>query len=96
MKDSIKLYIWGVLVGADQFVNSLLGGHEDHTISGRCGYYGARGSKFYSFCADSINFIFQDPDHCWDSIEWSLMRTLHPNDSVDHINRKITNGDVKL
>ena len=93
MKNKVKLYLLGVLIGLDQFANAILGGHVDHTISGRCGYYGARGNIFYSSCAKLINLLFNDPDHCWDSIEWSIMRRIHPNDIVDE-RKRIVYKDV--
>ncbi len=33
----VKKYIWNVLIGLDQFGNTLLGGDPDMTISGRMG-----------------------------------------------------------
>ena len=32
----LRKYIWNILVSIDQFINTLLGGDPDETISSRC------------------------------------------------------------
>lgn len=66
-------YLLRVLVAIDQFVNVLiLNGYEDHTISGRVGYYSYTTGKWYWRWPETvINILFYfEPDHCYKNIEW--------------------------
>lgn len=57
-------YWQNILVGLDQFVGTLFGIDADETISSYVGrnYPG-------SCCERFINWLFQDPNHCRNSIE---------------------------
>ena len=57
-----------MLIGLDQFVGSIFGIDCDLTISGFVGWC-YPGSFIESF----INFLFQDPNHCKDSIEMDII-----------------------
>jgi hypothetical protein len=58
-------YFQNVLVGLDQFVGTLFGIDADETISSFVGrnYPGTWKEKL-------INWVFQDPNHCQNNIEW--------------------------
>lgn len=43
VKRGWKAYVWNLLIGIDQFFNSVLGGMPDETISSRCG----RGQQYW-------------------------------------------------
>ena len=64
-----RRYSERVWIGIDQLANAMLGGNEDHTISGRAGRGRRRGSKFWRITANIIDWLFRDKDHCRDSIE---------------------------
>jgi hypothetical protein len=60
-----------VLLGLDQFVNTILGGNEDETISSRVGRHAVAGERWALICERVINAIFWfSPDHCRKAIEW--------------------------
>lgn len=58
-----------VWIGIDQFINAVIGGNEDHTISGRAGRGRRQGSAFWRITANVIDWIFRDNQHCRDAIE---------------------------
>jgi hypothetical protein len=70
----IKLYIFNLLLGLDQFVNTVLLGDPDDSISGRCGRAVASGKPKYWVLIFSkvIDWgalkIAGQKDHCLDSI----------------------------
>lgn len=67
----LGLYLFNVLIGVDQFFNCLTGGHPDHTISGRVGYYALQHKPWAVVMEQIINTIFFfDIEHCYTSIEW--------------------------
>ena len=69
----IKRRILGALKCIDAMINVLvLGGSEDHTISGRVGFKAYTTQKRGWIIAEKIiNAIFWfDPNHCYKSIEW--------------------------
>jgi hypothetical protein len=71
----MKQYILNILIGLDQFVNAILGGLPDHTISGRVGYAAMRGNKIAILLEKLINLLFWfDKDHCRRSIEWDEVK----------------------
>ncbi|TMP23787.1 DNA helicase UvrD [Pseudoalteromonas ruthenica] len=62
-----------VLLAIDQLGNVvLLNGHEDHTISGRVGYFAHTTTKRrWKLAQGLINgLFFWDKNHCYNSIEW--------------------------
>lgn len=62
-------YSFRVWLAIDQLANTVLGGSEDHTISGRAGRGRAAGSRFWAVIAGCIDFIFRDKQHCSNAIE---------------------------
>lgn len=64
----IRQYILEVLISVDQFVNAVLGGYADETISSRCGKRVQEKKCKVCFCLcwllDKI-----DKRHCEDAIE---------------------------
>jgi hypothetical protein len=65
---TFKNHIWQVIMSFDQFINTLLGGWADETISARC--YRTK-SKFEWW----INLLFfWQPDHCHKAYLWEMIR----------------------
>ncbi len=58
-------YFKNLLIGLDQFVGTIFGIPADITISGWVGYHYPG-----SWYEKAINFVFQDENHCKNSIEW--------------------------
>ena len=61
----MKEWLYQVFIGLDQFVNTLLNGSADETISSRC--YRLNHIKAYRLGEIFVNalfFLFQGPDHC--------------------------------
>lgn len=61
----VKRYIWNVLIGLDQFGNTLFGGDPDMTLSGNMGRKVKTGECIV--CKPICRFIafaFRDPNHC--------------------------------
>lgn len=60
----IKKYFNNIIISFDQFINSVMAGDRDETISGRAGrvFFGTSWEMF-------INFIMMDKNHCKKSIE---------------------------
>lgn len=60
-------YINNVLIGFDQFINTLLFGEPDETISSRC-WRNKDKSKFWSISRKLVdNLFFYTEDHCYKS-----------------------------
>jgi hypothetical protein len=74
-KNPILQYFFKIALGLDQFVNVLLLGDADDTISGRCGRAIASGKPkwFVKLLTPAIDWLFlklfDDKNHCADSIE---------------------------
>jgi len=64
----IKKYFWNILVSLDQFVNTLLGGDPDETISSRMGKAIKEGRCRGCYIICRILHLF-DSSHCMKSIE---------------------------
>jgi len=62
----VAKYFWNVLLGLDQFLNTLIGGDPDETISSRAGKQVETSRVAYCLCR--ILHVF-DKDHCNKSIE---------------------------
>lgn len=66
--EKLKKWFWNVLIGIDQFFNSLTLGDPDETISSRMGKHIKEGKcklcKIVCYFLDKI-----DPNHCAKSIE---------------------------
>ena len=65
----MKLYFYNILIALDQFVNVLIGGAPDQTISGRCWQYrehwaGAMAVRFVDWL-----FSWHESEHCRKSFE---------------------------
>jgi hypothetical protein len=71
----INQYIFNIALSLDQFINALLLGDPDDSISGRCGraIKSGRPRIFVKPLAKCIDFIFlklfNDVNHCYTSIE---------------------------
>ena len=64
----MKRYIWNILISIDQFINTVLGGDPDETISSRMGKHLAKHDcPFCNFMCGLLNLI--QKDHCVKSIE---------------------------
>jgi hypothetical protein len=64
----IKRYFWNLLVSIDQFINTLLGGFPDETLSSRMGKHVAKKDcPFCNFLCSLLNLF--EKDHCIKSIE---------------------------
>lgn len=70
----MKRYIHGLLIGLDQFGNTLFGGNPDETISSRVGRAALRGSRLGRILEHLIDNLFEwlgePPQHCLRNIEW--------------------------
>jgi len=64
--ESIKRYLWNVLIGLDQLLNAVLGGDPDETISSRMGKQTHR-CRLCRWVCRLLGKI--DNDHCLKSIE---------------------------
>ena len=68
-------YMFNIVLGMDQFINVLLLGDADDTISGRCGRAIASGKSkwFVKLLAPFIDLVFlklfDEKHHCQNSIE---------------------------
>jgi hypothetical protein len=74
-QNKLAQYGFNIALGLDQFVNVLLLGDPDDSISGRCGRAIASGRPkwFVKLLAPVIDWLFlklfDEKDHCKDSIE---------------------------
>ena len=66
-----KNYFKRVLIGFDQFINALIGGNPDMTLSGRIGerIRVGRATKFEVYLCRTLSIVFFDKKHCISSIE---------------------------
>lgn len=72
-------YIRNVAIGVDQFVNAVLGGWPDETLSSRCGRLGHRYPyKAWAVLINAIFRPFQGPNHCWNAYQKELTRYQFP------------------
>jgi hypothetical protein len=53
----MRNYLWRVLVAFDQFINAVLGGHDDETISARVGRAALRGAWWGILGARVLDWI---------------------------------------
>lgn len=53
-------YVKNVLIGFDQFANTLIGGHPGETISARSGRAAAEGKSWGKFLSWALNHIQHD------------------------------------
>jgi hypothetical protein len=60
-------YVMGVLIGLDQWANTVLGGDPDETISSRAGKSKRQGGRLGKWLCKGLDLI--DPGHCEDAIE---------------------------
>lgn len=74
MKNKLKQYVWNILIGLTQFLNTILGGNPDQPFSGRTGIAYLRGKRWGKIVKPIIDKLFNiirgDKNHCIDSIEW--------------------------
>lgn len=63
----VKRYIWNILISIDQFLNTVLGGEPDETISSRMGKRARKGDKLGKCICKFLNLF--DKGHCEKSIE---------------------------
>lgn len=71
-------YCLNVCIAFDQDVNAALGGDHDETISARAGQARRRGSKFGTYLANFIDFIFKplEKNHCENAIAFDAKRKI--------------------
>lgn len=62
----VREYVFRVLIGFDQFFNTLIGGYPDETVSSRLGKNRHK-SKTADVICTFLDWI--DPDHCFHAIE---------------------------
>lgn len=80
-----KLKSWGyhVLIGFDQFLNAIFGGHADETFSSRC-YRGAvlakKPKKRWRVWYKIVNGLFFDKNHCKAAYESEVHRRQYPSE----------------
>lgn len=73
--NAIQQYAFNIALGFDQWVNTLLLGDPDDTLSGRCGRALASGKPkwFVPYLAGFVDYLFlklfNQKNHCLDSIE---------------------------
>jgi len=65
----VKLYFYNLLIGLDQFVNVILGGAPDQTISSRCWKH--RDHWAGKLAVSFVDFLFgwHEANHCRASYE---------------------------
>jgi len=64
---SLRTYLWNLLVSLDQFINTVLGGFPDETISSRAAKSRKRGKRWACILCRILDRI--DPDHCDKTVE---------------------------
>lgn len=79
----LKLWSYHVLIGFDQFLNAIFGGHADETFSSRC-YRGAvlakKPKKRWRVWYKIVNGLFFDKNHCKAAYESEVNRKQFPPD----------------
>jgi hypothetical protein len=74
-RNFIEQYTFNIALALDQYINTLLLGDPDDSLSGRCGRAEATGKPkwFVKIARPTIDFIFlklfKQVDHCKSSIE---------------------------
>lgn len=64
----MKKYLYNILIGIDQLVNTILCGDPDETISSRMGKHVAKNDSFWcNLICKLLNLI--EKDHCKKAIE---------------------------
>lgn len=58
------MYWHNLLVATDQWVNTLLGGYPDETLSSHA-YRSRQTAKFWGLMYNIINRLMGDPNHCY-------------------------------
>lgn len=67
---TIGRYLFNVAIGLDMFVNTVLGGLPDSTISARVGYNAIAGKTWALVAEKVINVLFfWRPNHCREAIK---------------------------
>lgn len=72
---AFKQYIWNLLLACDQWINVILLGSVDETVSSRLGRAMLSGKQkwfvpfFYNFVNDFFRAYFNQENHCMESIE---------------------------
>lgn len=64
---NLKLYIHNVGIGLDQFVNAIVGGDPDETLSSRMGKSAAKGHRWWGWVHDALDYFW--PNHCKKAID---------------------------
>lgn len=81
MASKLKRYFGNIFVGVDEFLNTILGGESDETLSSRCHRMDGK-QRYLGFLRVWIDAIFfWDPGHCLSSyINGELRRQVPPQD----------------
>lgn len=75
-----KYYVFNVLIGIDQLINTILGGYPDETISARC-YRNYDTNGWWMFAHDMINcisFLLGQRRHCYNAWLSECQRIQYP------------------
>jgi hypothetical protein len=81
----MKRYFLNILVWVTQGFNTLLGGSPDESTSSRA--FRLQDNFFWGSLYVLINFIFQDPMHCFDAYK---KESVKKEAWLRHMNNKIT------
>ena len=65
----MKLYIYNMLIGIDQFANVVLGGAPDQTISSRCWAHRDHWAGRYAVALIDWLFSWHEQEHCKSSYD---------------------------
>lgn len=80
MKLTTLEYVRNVLIGLDQFINTIVCGHPDETLSARAGRQRHRYPyKVWVVIVDAIFYPFQGPNHCYNAHLKERTRYHSPN-----------------
>ena len=73
------MYFKNVAIGLDQFVNTLLGGYPDETISAVC--YRRQNNKFFYILRYILDYVLSPikHNHCYEAYKSELQRKQLPN-----------------
>lgn len=66
---AVKLYLFNLLIGLDQFVNVILGGAPDQTISSRCWKHREHWAAALAVRLIDWLFSWKEKNHCRESFE---------------------------
>ena len=70
-----------ILIGLDQFLNTLIGGYPDETISAKAWRMETfRGSKSWGYARRVIDWAFSrvEPNHCEAAYDWEVLHNQSP------------------